>query len=1633
MSYGTYNSWSLIYKYKSVYNTLKKKSDFNNFLKEKSYEIIKNSNLFDEDYYMNNYPETKDSDCINHYITLGYLKNYNPNLFFETKEYVKRHECELMGLNPFVHYILHNEEYIVNGIMNELTSNIKKLKFHDNIFNKCITIILPIDNFDLAKRCVESILKHTSLNFKLILFINNYNYFEFHELIQELKAFNNILVIQHDNENLIKLINEHIFQTEDDIILLNQSVVLTPFWIQKILIEGYSDESVATISPIYSYSKIFEHDNFEDNLIPSFIEKKTALNIYTPLIYSPCLFIKRDVLNKIGGLDEENFFNIYFSQIDFSIRVKNNGLKNLITGSSFIFQQSSFPISIEDLIKLNKKDYLFLNDTYINFSKEIELYLKKLCEIDFDKLSVEYFTNINKDLIKKNILYITSIKDGVPYIDNIESLAKKFNIFVITINNLNYQLWFIHDNKIISSVKLILNLNDDAKDYCLALFKTLHIDYIFLQYSALKLLDNSLLTPIITLASEIDLPILYGNNSVDVIPAILNIKSNENILLNKEFTEKNKGVVYTAIFSDYNRLHDPLFINPDLDYICFTDNPKLESKIWKICLIENYDEFFTMSTIKILPHHYLKEYDYSIWVDVNFQIIGDIKKYINIYSNGNPILSLIKLNEKYNYKNENLQMVTDILFRKHDNCNLNKSMEEWHDIIVNSNKNRDLNLYNIMSKNNVSVDFSNICYLNNCYFKYSSNNLVGENMNVHVFLINDNNLLVDKTINSIKSLNDNIPITVLNTKNHSIKNFLSKDSQIPFNSLNITLEKIPEKYVIFLHSGDLMLDNLLNYMNNVYIHELQDIGAIVFDSKSYYFLDSIDNFKPQFSPDFYLEHDYIKNSVILNKDAILSVGGFNLSLESNFIRDMILKLYNSNYEILKEDVIGFKLNSLNQDYDDENQKFLTSYIKSNNISAEVENSKPIYYTENKKASIIIPFKDQAEVTEKCILSILSKTTYSNYEILLVNNNSCEEKTKQFMDNYIKNNKISIIDYPDKFNYSKINNFATKYASGDVFIFLNNDTEIISEDWLNLLIGDAIQKNIGAVGSKLYYPDKTIQHIGVVIGLNGLAGHLFSGEIEENIPYHFKKYRRNVSAVTGACMAIEKSTFNEIGGFDELFDITGSDVEICLRLMDYGYRNIINPNVELIHYERKTRSGIRVRDIDIQLSIEYYGPYLREGDPYFNKKFSLNSNKLVLKEIDETPVFKDFLDDYYQQKMDKNNKLQKIVQTRKSIKNVRFDAEVLRYDISKNDLTDNAILMNKFFKNPNLELNNVMWFIPWFDLIYRGGIYTIFRIANYFSMTEKTHNIIVLDSGNKRNINEIYDDIREAFPNLDFEVIDIEEIENISDLPKSDAAFCTFWTTAYSLVKYNNCKAKFYLNQDYEPLFAAAGSVSGLIEETYRFNFIGLANSKGVGNKYKSYGNIVKYFTPAVDKSIYFPNNSKNDTKKRVVFYGRPTNPRNGFILGIEALKIVKSYFGDSVEIFSVGAEFNLEDYGLEGVITNLGLLDSTEKVANLYRQCDVGLVFMFTPHPSYQPLEYMACGCATVSNINENNVWLLKDKENCILSEPVISCVAENIIDLLEDDNMRKHIISNGLKTVKDYDWESVLKDISHFVKNPLE
>ncbi len=225
---------------------------------------------------------------------------------------------------------------------------------------------------------------------------------------------------------------------------------------------------------------------------------------------------------------------------------------------------------------------------------------------------------------------------------------------------------------------------------------------------------------------------------------------------------------------------------------------------------------------------------------------------------------------------------------------------------------------------------------------------------------------------------------------------------------------------------------------------------------------------------------------------------------------------------------------------------------------------------NKIVSIIIPFRDRVGLLRACVSSILEKSTYENFELILVNNNSQEKKTRGYLSEISKNPKVKIIDYPEPFNFSAINNFAAQKAGGEFLLFLNNDTEVISENWLEKMLKKFDDAKVGAVGAKLLYPDGTIQHAGVAVGKN-IAVHQFLGMKEADLREN--DVVRQVGAVTGACMMTRRDLFLELGGFDEKnLPIAYNDVDYCLRVREGEFKIMWTPEARLFHYESASRKS-----------------------------------------------------------------------------------------------------------------------------------------------------------------------------------------------------------------------------------------------------------------------------------------------------------------------------------------------------------------------------------------------------------------------------------------------------------------------------
>jgi O-antigen biosynthesis protein len=350
------------------------------------------------------------------------------------------------------------------------------------------------------------------------------------------------------------------------------------------------------------------------------------------------------------------------------------------------------------------------------------------------------------------------------------------------------------------------------------------------------------------------------------------------------------------------------------------------------------------------------------------------------------------------------------------------------------------------------------------------------------------------------------------------------------------------------------------------------------------------HFKPDFNLSLLLSHNYITHFTVIKKDTGDKVGWFRKGLEGAQDHDLLLRVIEKTSQIIhipqilyhwRQTETSTALNYNEKSYADKaSQKALSDYAQRNGIEAKILNGpgSGAYrfkrkITTNKKVSIVIPFKDQVNLLKECVTSILKKTNYENYEIILVSNNSSKSETKKYLDSVSRNNKkIRVLEYNNPFNYSAINNWAVKQASGEFILLLNNDIKAINEEWLESMLEHIQQDNVGIVGAKLLYADNTIQHAGVIIGIAGIAGHSHRFFPDSTNGYYYRpSVIQNLSAVTGACLLTKKKLWEEVKGLDETnFEIAFNDIDYCLKIRKLGYDIVYTPYAKLYHYESKSR-------------------------------------------------------------------------------------------------------------------------------------------------------------------------------------------------------------------------------------------------------------------------------------------------------------------------------------------------------------------------------------------------------------------------------------------------------------------------------
>ncbi len=414
---------------------------------------------------------------------------------------------------------------------------------------------------------------------------------------------------------------------------------------------------------------------------------------------------------------------------------------------------------------------------------------------------------------------------------------------------------------------------------------------------------------------------------------------------------------------------------------------------------------------------------------------------------------------------------------------------------------------------------------------------------------------------------------------------------------------------------------------------------------------SIDNmvtlhFKPDFAIDNLRANNYICHFSVFSKDLIGEAGLFRSEYDGSQDHDMILRLTAKAKNIVHVPKILYywrsHAGSVASDINaktyaiDSAKRAVATHLESCGFKDfKIESSRAfqtifrIRYKllEKPLISIIIPNKDHLADLKRCVDSIFDKTSYENYELVIIENNSKDPKLFEYYEALRKLPNVKLVNYEGDFNYSKINNLGERKASGKYIVLLNNDTEVVTRTWLEELLMYAQREDVGAVGCMLYYEDYSIQHAGIVLGLGAhrTAGHSHYKLPKDNLGYMGRLcYAQNVSAVTGACLMTKRSLYEEVGGLNEELAVALNDVDFCLKLREKGLLNVFTPYAELFHYESRSRgSDVTGSDDKALTNAERYNKecdyfkekwkkVLEKGDPYFNPNFSLDYSNFVLK-------------------------------------------------------------------------------------------------------------------------------------------------------------------------------------------------------------------------------------------------------------------------------------------------------------------------------------------------------------------------------------------------------------------------------------
>jgi GT2 family glycosyltransferase/glycosyltransferase involved in cell wall biosynthesis len=838
----------------------------------------------------------------------------------------------------------------------------------------------------------------------------------------------------------------------------------------------------------------------------------------------------------------------------------------------------------------------------------------------------------------------------------------------------------------------------------------------------------------------------------------------------------------------------------------------------------------------------------------------------------------------------------------------------------------------------------------------------------------------------------------------------------------------PASLVLVLEAGDLAEPDLLHHVAS---HAWDDPEADLFhwddDLLDAEGVTSSPLFRPSWSPDTLLGTNYLGRSFALRRRAVRRGGLPAPDLGDAMWWDLVLRAGLTADLVVRVPRVLTHVRRRPAPDPDRSVRVVAEHLDRAGLDAEARADvggvrvrwalpAPPHVT------VVVPTRHNREMLERCLPS-LARTDYPSFDVRVVDNGGRSTEREAWYDQFRDLLDLDVRWWDEPFNYSRVNNVTARDARGEVLVFLNDDTDMVDPGWMREMVSWAVSPGIGLVGLKLLDAEGLIQHGGVVVGVNGFADHLFAG-----MPAHAETifggtdWYRDLLSVTAACVAVRRELFEQVGGFDERFVLCGSDVVLGFDTTFAGCRNVLTPYSEVRHLESVTR-GTSVPIGDFHASYWRYQKYLRGGDPYFSPNLSTRSGVPALRGADDkgpmaqvgSVLGRNFT--VFRQRADESE--------------ATWLADICRAD---DEVVDAVELLHARTVG-RADVQTINWFFPDIDSPFYGGINTALRMAEHLARDHGVqHRFVIMANPNEAFFRSA---LEAAFPSLadvPMSFVGSPLDPALDDVPYADVAIATLWVTAYSVARFPNARRKFYLIQDFEPQFYPAGTNYALSEEGYRLGLYGLCNTERLLDIYRrDYRGVGGAFMPAVDDRVFHARGRRprrHEGPVTVFVYARPGHWRNCWELASLSLAQLKESLGDDVRIVTAGSWARPDDLGRG--IEHLGLLDYRD-TGELYRRADVGVALTVSAHPSYLPLELMACGVPVVAFDNPAGDWILEHEVNSLRCRRTVDGLAGALERLALDPELRDRLGAAAEATIADRfsNWDAAFAPVHGILSDP--